>query len=241
MPLVPRRLFLFFTDGLSEAMNRSAELFGEQRLRDLLEASARAGQRAAEGADPGGGARVRGGRRAARRHDDGVLQVGGMTMIQPPPAQADLVLRGGSIWAGQGRPRAQALAARGGRVLAVGRDRRRPRPRSARARAWSTCAAAWWCPASTTRTCTSSRAGFGLLSVDLRDAADEAELARRLGGTRATLPKGAWIRHGQLGPRGAGRAARLPARGSRSTPPRRTIPCSSTGSTATWRSPTRWP
>lgn len=37
IPLVPGDHFLFFTDGLSEAMNPSSELFGEQRLRDLLE------------------------------------------------------------------------------------------------------------------------------------------------------------------------------------------------------------
>jgi sigma-B regulation protein RsbU (phosphoserine phosphatase) len=37
VPLVPGDHFLFFTDGLSEAMNPSSELFGEQRLRDLLE------------------------------------------------------------------------------------------------------------------------------------------------------------------------------------------------------------
>jgi sigma-B regulation protein RsbU (phosphoserine phosphatase) len=39
VPLVPGDLFLFFTDGLSEAMNPSSELFGEQRLRDLMEAA----------------------------------------------------------------------------------------------------------------------------------------------------------------------------------------------------------
>jgi serine phosphatase RsbU (regulator of sigma subunit) len=37
VPLLAGDHFLFFTDGLSEAMNASAELFGEQRLRDLLE------------------------------------------------------------------------------------------------------------------------------------------------------------------------------------------------------------
>jgi len=37
VPLRPGDLFLFFTDGLSEAMNVKAELFGEQRLRDILE------------------------------------------------------------------------------------------------------------------------------------------------------------------------------------------------------------
>ena len=37
--LAPGDIFLFFTDGLSEAMNGGAELFGERRLRDILEGS----------------------------------------------------------------------------------------------------------------------------------------------------------------------------------------------------------
>jgi sigma-B regulation protein RsbU (phosphoserine phosphatase) len=39
LPLVPGDIFLFFTDGLSEAMNGRSELFGERRLRDLVEQS----------------------------------------------------------------------------------------------------------------------------------------------------------------------------------------------------------
>jgi sigma-B regulation protein RsbU (phosphoserine phosphatase) len=39
VPLAPGDLFLFFTDGLSEAMNMRSELFGERRLRDLVEQS----------------------------------------------------------------------------------------------------------------------------------------------------------------------------------------------------------
>ena len=35
--LEPGDFFLFFTDGLSEAMNPAAELFGEGRLRRILE------------------------------------------------------------------------------------------------------------------------------------------------------------------------------------------------------------
>jgi serine phosphatase RsbU (regulator of sigma subunit) len=38
VPLDAGDVFLFFTDGLSEAMNERAELFGERRLRDVLEA-----------------------------------------------------------------------------------------------------------------------------------------------------------------------------------------------------------
>jgi serine phosphatase RsbU (regulator of sigma subunit) len=41
VPLVAGDVFLFFTDGLSEAMNVRAELFGERRLRDVLEAGER--------------------------------------------------------------------------------------------------------------------------------------------------------------------------------------------------------
>jgi serine phosphatase RsbU (regulator of sigma subunit) len=39
LPLQPGDFFLFFTDGLSEAMNNGAELFGEGRLRGILGAS----------------------------------------------------------------------------------------------------------------------------------------------------------------------------------------------------------
>ena len=39
VPLEPGDLFLFFTDGVSEAMNSGAELFGEGRLRRILEES----------------------------------------------------------------------------------------------------------------------------------------------------------------------------------------------------------
>src|SRR5204862_3270926 len=38
--------------------------------------------------------------------------------------------------------------------------------------------------------------GFGLLSVDLRDARDAADMARRLGEYARTLPAGTWIREG---------------------------------------------
>lgn len=39
VPLRSGDVFVFFTDGLSEAMNGRAELFGERRLRDVVEAS----------------------------------------------------------------------------------------------------------------------------------------------------------------------------------------------------------
>jgi sigma-B regulation protein RsbU (phosphoserine phosphatase) len=44
VPLQDGDVFLFFTDGLSEAMNGRAELFGERRLRDVIESADRQGE-----------------------------------------------------------------------------------------------------------------------------------------------------------------------------------------------------
>jgi phosphoserine phosphatase RsbU/P len=46
VPLRSGDLFLFFTDGLSEAMNGRAELFGERRLRDVIESACNEGEEA---------------------------------------------------------------------------------------------------------------------------------------------------------------------------------------------------
>jgi serine phosphatase RsbU (regulator of sigma subunit) len=43
VPLESGDVFLFFTDGISEAMNERSELFGERRLRDLVEGGDSAG------------------------------------------------------------------------------------------------------------------------------------------------------------------------------------------------------
>jgi serine phosphatase RsbU (regulator of sigma subunit) len=45
-PLRPGDLFLLFTDGVSEAMNERAELFGEARLQRSVEEAARLGSEA---------------------------------------------------------------------------------------------------------------------------------------------------------------------------------------------------
>jgi sigma-B regulation protein RsbU (phosphoserine phosphatase) len=46
VPLCSGDMFLFFTDGLSEAMNGRAELFGERRLRDVIESAGNEGEEA---------------------------------------------------------------------------------------------------------------------------------------------------------------------------------------------------
>ena len=113
----------------------------------------------------------------------------------PPIAGADLVLRGGRVWAGKGLPATTAVALRDGRVLAVGGDAEVAR----------------WIGDSTKVIELAGRlalpgfndahvhflsGGFGLLSVDLRGARDEAELARLLGAHARTLPRGTWILEG---------------------------------------------
>jgi predicted amidohydrolase YtcJ len=112
-----------------------------------------------------------------------------------PSPGADLVLRGGRVWAGKGLPPATALAVRDGRVVAVGGDAE----------------IAEWTSGSTKVIDLAGRlavpgfndahvhflsGGFGLLSVDLRGARDEAEVARLLGAHARTLPRGTWILEG---------------------------------------------
>jgi predicted amidohydrolase YtcJ len=133
-------------------------------------------------------------------------------MVQPPPAsQADLVLRGGSIWPGLGRPRAQALAARAGRVIALGRDPDvhdliGPHTRVVDLRG------RFVVPGFNDAHVHFLEGGHGLLSVNLRGASDESDLARRLEEHARTLPAGAWIRQGNWDHQRWG--GRLPSRAS---------------------------
>lgn len=108
---------------------------------------------------------------------------------------ADLVLLGGRIWVGKGRPEGTALAVKGERVLAVGTDAEvhhlvGPRTRVVDLRDRLVV------PGFNDAHVHFLDGGFGLLSVDLRAAKDEADLARRLGEYARTLPKGTWIQQG---------------------------------------------
>jgi predicted amidohydrolase YtcJ len=111
------------------------------------------------------------------------------------PAQADLVLRGGSIWLGPGKPRAQALAARAGRVIAIGRDPDVHDLIGARTRVVDL-RGRLVVPGFNDAHVHFLEGGHGLLSVDLRTSKDEADMAERLEAHAATLPPGTWIRQG---------------------------------------------
>jgi predicted amidohydrolase YtcJ len=109
--------------------------------------------------------------------------------------KADLVLRGGRVWVGKGLPGGTAIAIKGERVLAVG-DEALIRAVTGPGTRVVELAGRLVVPGFNDAHVHFLDGGFGLLSVDLRDAKDGAELARRVGDHAKTLPKGAWLLNG---------------------------------------------
>jgi predicted amidohydrolase YtcJ len=108
---------------------------------------------------------------------------------------ADLVLRGGRVWAGKGRPPATAIAVKDGRVAAAGSDADvqsliGPSTRVVDLHGRLVV------PGFNDAHVHFLSGGFGLLSVDLRDARDEQDFVRRIAEHARTLPKGTWIQEG---------------------------------------------
>src|SRR5438552_7567517 len=108
---------------------------------------------------------------------------------------ADLVLRGGRVWAGKGRPAATAIAVKEGRVTAVGGEADvasliGPGTRVVDLHGRLVV------PGFNDAHVHFLSGGFGLLSVDLRDARDEQEFVRRIAAYARTLPRGTWIQEG---------------------------------------------
>jgi predicted amidohydrolase YtcJ len=108
---------------------------------------------------------------------------------------ADLVLRGGRVWPGKGRAEATAIAVKDGRVLALGADRD-VQPLVGPATRVVELRGRLVVPGFNDAHVHFLSGGFGLLSVDLRDAKDEAEFVRRIAAHARTLPRGTWIREG---------------------------------------------
>jgi len=108
---------------------------------------------------------------------------------------ADLVLRGGRVFAGRGLPWGTAIAVAGERVLAIGSDPEiarlvTPRTRIVELRGRLVV------PGFNDAHVHLLDGGFGLLSVALRDARDEQDFARRVGAHARTLAPGTWILNG---------------------------------------------
>lgn len=110
-------------------------------------------------------------------------------------APADLVLHGGTVWPGKGLPRASAIALRDERVLALGEDDEVRRLAGAATRVVDL-GGRLVVPGFNDAHVHFVAGGAGLLSVDLRPATDEADLARRLAAHARTLPGGSWITQG---------------------------------------------
>ncbi|HET8648117.1 MAG TPA: amidohydrolase [Vicinamibacteria bacterium] len=107
---------------------------------------------------------------------------------------ARLVLRGGLVWTGRGRPPARALAAGDGRVMALDAEAEAAIGPATRVVELDGRLAV---PGFNDAHVHFLEGGLALLSVDLRAATDEDDLARRLGERARSLPAGAWITGGQ--------------------------------------------
>jgi predicted amidohydrolase YtcJ len=111
-------------------------------------------------------------------------------------APADLILLSGKIWTGDpARPGAEALAARGGRIVAVGADveiSRLKGPRTVLLEAKGRRVVPGLIDAHTHMT----MGGLNLLAVDLRRTKDEADFTRRLALYAKTRPPGTWVTDG---------------------------------------------
>ena len=108
---------------------------------------------------------------------------------------ADLVLRGGRVWAGKSRPAATAVAVKDGRVAALGSDAD-VQPLIGPGTRVVDLHGRLVVPGFNDAHVHFLSGGFGLLSVDLRDARDEQDFVRRIAAHARTLPKGTWIQEG---------------------------------------------
>jgi predicted amidohydrolase YtcJ len=109
---------------------------------------------------------------------------------------ADLVLVSGKVWTGDpARPQAEALAVRGGRIIAVGSDaeiRRLAGPATKVIDARGRRVLPGLIDAHTHM----SMGGFNLLAIDLRQTRDPADFTRRLAEFAKSRPAGAWLTDG---------------------------------------------
>jgi len=113
-----------------------------------------------------------------------------------PAEPAELVLLSAKIWTGDGaRPRATALAARGGRIVALGSDaevRKLRGPKTVVVDGKGRRVVPGFIDSHTHM----SMGGFNLLGVDLRHTKDPADFTRKLAAFARTRPAGLWMTDG---------------------------------------------
>ena len=119
-----------------------------------------------------------------------------LSLLTAPVQPADLILQSGRIWTGEEtRPEAQALAVRGGRIVAVGRDAEMASFRGP-ATVVIDAKGRRVLPGLIDAHTHMSMGGFNLLAVDLRYAKDEAEFTRKLAEFARSRPAGVWLTDG---------------------------------------------
>ena len=113
--------------------------------------------------------------------------------------EADLIITGARIWTGeQAAPRAEAVAVRGNRILAVGSAADVMRHRTPRTQVIEM-GGRFISPGFIDNHTHFNSAGALLLGVNLLDVADEAGLVRRVREARDRMPAGAWLVGGDWG------------------------------------------
>lgn len=114
----------------------------------------------------------------------------------PPTVSADLLLMNGKIWAGKGLPPAEAIAIRGGRILAIGKTSDLASLRGTQTRVIDL-AGRLVTPGFNDAHLHFLGGGEDLLTVDYRTTRSEAEFISKLGEYVARAEEGAWIGRGR--------------------------------------------
>jgi predicted amidohydrolase YtcJ len=110
--------------------------------------------------------------------------------------QADLIVTGGDIWTGEpGAPHAEAMAVGGGRILVVGTSEEALALRNSRTKVVDL-GGSFVMPGFIDSHTHFLDGGASLLAIQLRDARDEADFARRLADKARQLPQGQWLTGG---------------------------------------------
>jgi len=132
-----------------------------------------------------------------------VLTLGGfaarVAAQAPPPGDADLIVRNARIWTGDSaRPRAQALAVRGERLLAVGTDAEIDAFRSPHTRVIDA-GGRFVTPGFIDDHTHFAQAGALLIGANLLDVSTPGPFAARVKAAAARMSPGAWLTGGDWG------------------------------------------
>jgi len=125
-----------------------------------------------------------------------VFLLTGRTMHSQQQTTADLILINGKVWTGnQAQPKAEAVAARGDKIIAVGSTAEVKKLAGKQTRTIDL-GGKLVLPGLIDNHTHFIKGGFQLLSVDLRDARTPEEFARRIKERAEKLPPGRWITGG---------------------------------------------